>query len=102
MLRRRASAARRFPARKCGEQIEALENEADLAVANVGQLIAVEPGNIDAIEQIAPAGRAIEAAEHVHHRRFSRAARAHDRDEFAALISSETPRTACTSTSPVR
>jgi hypothetical protein len=45
------------------QEIKALENETELAIANVGQLVAVETRNIEAIEQVAAAGRAIEAAE---------------------------------------
>ena len=37
------------------EQVETLENETEFAVANVGQLIAVEPGDVDAVEQITAA-----------------------------------------------
>ena len=67
------------------EQIEALENETDLAVADVGQLVAIESGDVGAVEQVTAARRAVEAAEHVHQGRFARAARAHDGDELAAL-----------------
>ena len=54
--RRRAAAAPHSPSAEVrGEQIEALENEAELAVANVGQLIAIEARNVEAIEQVAAA-----------------------------------------------
>ena len=72
-----------FQRRSAREQIETLKNEAELPIANVGQLVAVEARNIDAIEQVAAARRAIEAAEHIHQRGFSRAARAHEGDKLA-------------------
>ena len=65
------------------EQVEALEDEADLLVADVGQLVAVERRNVHAVQQIIAAGRAVEAADHVHQRGFARAAGAHEGDKFA-------------------
>ena len=42
-------------------------------------------GNVDAVEQVSPGCRAVEAAEDVHERRLAAPARAHDRDESAPL-----------------
>src|ERR1700676_1746231 len=67
------------------KQIEALKDKSDLAVANVGKLVAVEARNICSIKQITPSRRAVEATENIHESRLARAARAHERDEFALL-----------------
>ena len=49
-------------------EVEALEDEADLAVAQVGELVLVDVAHVDAVEQVAPGGRRVEAAEDVHQR----------------------------------
>ena len=73
-----------FQGRGAREQIEILKNESELAVAHVRQFVAAQGGNILAIEKIAAGRRPIEAAENIHQGRFARAARAHQRDEFAS------------------
>ena len=50
-----------------GQEVEALEDEADLLVSNVGQLVAVELRHVEAVQQIAATGRPVEAADDVHH-----------------------------------
>ena len=60
-----------------------MKDEPDLLVADVGQLVAVELRNVNAVEKIFSARGPVEAAERVHHRGFARTARAHQRDEFA-------------------
>src|SRR6266567_1656297 len=67
------------------QQIEALKNETEFVVADVRQLIAVEHGNIRLVQNVATESRPIETTKNVHERRFSRTARAHQRDELAAL-----------------
>ena len=67
------------------DQVEALEDEADLAVADHGQLVFVQLPDVDAVEQVATRGRVVEAADDVHQRRLARAGRAHDRHVVAAL-----------------
>ena len=62
-----------------------MKDEAEFLVADVGQRVAPELRNVDAIEQVAPAGRLIEAAEDVHHCGLAGAARAHDGDKLASL-----------------
>src|SRR5258708_25385968 len=62
------------------DQIEPLEYEAELVIANAGELSLVEVRNVYAIEQVSAGGRSIEAAEDVHQGGFSAATRAHDRD----------------------
>ena len=74
-----------FQRRGPREEVEALEDEPDFLIAEVGQRVAVERGNIHAVEPVASAGRAVEAAEDVHHGGFAGAARAHDREKFAGL-----------------
>ena len=66
------------------QEIEALKNEPEFAVADIGQLIAIQVRNVRVIEQILAARRAIETAKNIHQGRFARAARAHQSDEFAA------------------
>ena len=66
------------------QQVEALEDEADLGVADLGPLVAVEPRDVDAVEPVAARGRPVEAADDVHQRRLARAGRAHDGHELAA------------------
>src|SRR5690606_22281230 len=70
---------------RAGEEIETLEDEAELLVAQVRELVAVELVDIDAVQQVGAAGRAVEAAEHVHQRRLAGAARTHEGDEFALV-----------------
>jgi len=47
-------------------------------------LIAIEPGNVVAVEQLATLGGAIEAAKQIHEGRFTRPTRTHEGDEFPA------------------
>src|SRR4030095_17189415 len=70
--------------RRARQEIKALENETKLAIANVGQLIAVETGNIEAIEQVAAVSWAIEATEQIHQGGFPRTTRAHKGDKLTA------------------
>ena len=67
------------------DEVEALEDEADLAVAQVGEIVLVHFADIDAVDQIAPAGRDVQAAEDVHQRALAAAGAAHDRDEVARV-----------------
>src|SRR4030095_3693649 len=70
--------------RRARQEIKALENKTKLAIANVGQLIAVETGNVESIEQVAAAGWAIETTQQIHKGGFPRTARAHEGDKLAA------------------
>ena len=67
------------------QQVELLEHEADLLVANLRQLVAVQLADADPIQPVLPGRRLVEAPENVHQRRFAGAGRPHDRDEIAAL-----------------
>ena len=72
-----------FQRRRARKQVETLEDEADFFVADIRERIAVERGNVNAIEQIIAAARTVERADHVHQRAFAGAARAHEGHEFA-------------------
>ena len=52
--------------RRAGQQVEGLEDKADLAVADAGQFIVVELGDKVAIESVAALGWRVEAADLVH------------------------------------
>ena len=67
------------------QQVETLEDEADLAVAHDRELIAGHPRDIFAVEDVTAARRAIETAEDVHERRLAGSRRARDRHELALL-----------------
>src|ERR1700686_316937 len=65
------------------DEVEALEHESDLAVANPRQLVVRELRHIGPVKQVTAAARYVEAADDVHQRRLAGAACAHDRDELA-------------------
>ena len=65
------------------QQVEELEDEADVVAAQLGELAVVEPGEVDAVDHDRARGRAVEAGEDVHQRRLARARRAHDRGQPA-------------------
>ena len=74
-----------FEGGRAGEEVETLEDEAEFLVTQVGALVAVEAGDIDAIEQVAAGSGAVEAAQRVHEGGLAGAGRAHDGDEFAGV-----------------
>jgi len=63
-----------------GEQVEGLEDEADLLVADAGELVIVERGDVVAVEPVAAAGGRVEASDEVHQGGFAGAGGAHDGD----------------------
>src|SRR5258707_1312862 len=65
------------------EQVEALEDEADLLAAQPRALIAREAADVAAVEEIGAARRPIEAADQVHEGALAGAGRAHHRHELA-------------------
>src|SRR5207245_1499068 len=67
-----------------GEQVEGLEDESDLAVADRGQVVVPDPADVDAVEVIRALCRLVEAADDMHERALARARRADDRDELTA------------------
>ena len=68
-----------------GEQVERLKDEAEQAPAQRRELVLVALGDVLAVEQVAPGGRPVQAADDVQQRRLARARRADDRDRVAAL-----------------
>src|SRR4029453_5878604 len=74
----------RVLARRCAaQQIETLKHETELAIADLRELITIEPGNVCIIQEILTGTWPVEAAKDVHERRFACAARAHLSEEFA-------------------
>ena len=67
------------------QQVEALEDEADLGVADDGALVAAELRDVGAVEDVRAGGRAVEAADDVHQRRLAGAGRSHDGHELAGV-----------------
>ncbi len=64
------------------EQVERLEHEADLLVADPRELVVAQFRDPVAVEPVFAAGRAVQAADHVHEGGLPRARRAHDGDEL--------------------
>ena len=67
-----------------GDQVEELEDEADLLAAEVGELVLREVRDVDAVDDDASVGGRVDAAEEVEERGLARAARSDDRHELAA------------------
>src|ERR1700682_1135100 len=63
------------------QQVELLEYEANFLVADLGELVAIQFSDIDAIQQVSPRGRLVQAAENVHERGLARSRGAHDGHE---------------------
>src|SRR5438034_509165 len=68
-----------------GEQVEALEHEADLAVPEHGPAIAIELRDVLPLQQVAARAGPVEQADDVHEGRFAAAGSAHHRHEGAAI-----------------
>src|SRR5262249_12583541 len=66
-------------------EVEVLEDEPQLLIANGGALIGGQIRDVGAAEVIGAARRAVEAADDVHERRFARARRPHYGDERSAV-----------------
>ncbi len=67
------------------EQVEALEDESDQAVAHLGELGVGEPGDVPALEVVRADARTVEAAEDVEQRRLPRPGRPGHGEELAGL-----------------
>ena len=65
------------------EEVERLEDEADGAAPDAGQVVVVERPDLRPGEPVAPGCRPIEAADDVHQRRLAAAGRPDDRQEVA-------------------
>ena len=73
---------------QCGrarQEIELLEYEADLDVAQLGKLVGLHGSNVAPVDFEFAARRAIERADQIHHRRFAGARRPHDRNKIPAF-----------------
>ena len=68
-----------------GQQIEGLEDEADLLVADARQLVVVQLADQLAVEPVLALGGRIEAADQVHQRGLAGAGGAHDGDVLVVL-----------------
>ena len=74
------------------DQVVGLEDETDVAGAPLRQRLARLGGDVDAVHVHRSGGRLIQPAQDVQQRRLAGAARAHERDEFAAFdVEAETP-----------
>jgi hypothetical protein len=73
------------PRRHARDQVERLEDEADRPVPHDRQRALRQRRDIDAVEQVRPLRRDVQAAEDVHHRRLARARGAHHGHELARL-----------------
>jgi len=69
--------------RQFADQVEGLEDEADLPSAHLAQFVVRHLGDVSTIKDVRPRGRAVEAAEDVHEGALARAGRAHDRNVLA-------------------
>jgi hypothetical protein len=61
-----------------GEEVEGLEDEADFFIADAGELVVIELGDIVTVEPVAALRRGVEAADEVHQRGFTGSGWAHD------------------------
>src|SRR5690242_19039840 len=67
------------------QQVELLEDEADLGIADPGQLVTAEARHVVAAQPVAAARRRVETAEQVHERRLAGARGPHHRAELAGF-----------------
>ena len=65
------------------QQVEALEDESDVAAAQQRKLVVVHASQIVAIEYGVPAGCGIQSCQRVHQRGFAGTRRSHNRREFS-------------------
>ena len=84
------------------DQVERLEDEAERAQPDLGELVVAEGCEVAALEEDLPGGRPVERAEELQQRRLPRAARALDRDDLAGPIVRSTSSSAWIVTSPRR
>src|ERR1700687_5951868 len=60
------------------DEVEALKDEADLAVAGRSQLLIVQTPDVHAVEQVTPGGGYVQTTDDVHERALAAAGAAHD------------------------
>jgi len=71
--------------RQVGQQVIALENEAEVFAAQFGQFVRVQLAGAAAVHAVVAAGGAVQAAQDVHQGRLARARRADDGHHFPGL-----------------
>ena len=96
-LRRRRAAVRQrqldvLVHREIANQVECLENEPDLAIADARPLLHLEAAHRLAIEDILPVGGRVEQAQYGQQRRLAAARRTGNRNIFALLDVHVNPR----------
>ena len=67
------------------DEVETLEDEADVALAELRAVLLFEVRHLLTEEFVTALGRVVQEAEDVHQRRFAAARRAHDCHKFAVL-----------------
>ena len=82
------------------QQVEALEDEADLLVPQHGPLVGGQARNLLPVKPVLGRRWAVEAPQDIHQRAFARAGCAHQRDQLALLEDSDMPLSTGTSSSP--
>ena len=85
-----------------GNQVEALEDEAELLVAQARALVVVHAAHVDVVEPVFAAGELLEQARDVEEGRLARTRRTGDGDELALADGIEKSRSACVSIRCVR
>jgi hypothetical protein len=88
--------------RQVGDQVEALEDEAQLFIAQARAGVVVHAFDVDAVEDVLAVGEFFQQAGDVEEAGLAGAGRAGDGDEFACLTSISKPRSACVSIMWVR
>src|SRR5207244_12377442 len=74
-----------FERARTGQEVEGLEDEADLAIPDSGQGVVAQLGDVHPVEDVAPAGGLVKAPEEVHEGGLARAGWSHDGHEFARV-----------------
>src|SRR5687768_16487531 len=64
------------------EQVETLEHEADLLIADLGQLVLRQLRDVSTVQFVDSARRSVQAARNMHERRLSRSGRTGHGDEL--------------------
>ena len=72
-----------FDGRRARQEVVLLKDEAEFVPAQVGEVVCIERGDVNAVEQVGARGRAVEAPDDVHERGLARARRSHDRGELS-------------------
>ena len=84
-----------------GKQVEGLEHEADLLVADPGQLVVLQLGDPVAVEPVLPGRGAVQAADQVHQGGLARARGPHDGHELVLPDGEVHPADARTTSPPM-